>query len=241
MRKLIAHQCCYQLTAVKTRYPLTSITWPYRGLRCLPIQIEYFLKVSADKLLVFKWSQAHFLKFIWNMLCLCHYGPALLTFLFQTDIGRENSASCLKIQAGKTDAFHFSHHGHAPRPIFMLWLVKIWQVSSCGKFMQHLGTCLLWQLRLTKFCVDPWCFQLSFSSWCTKWNTAAINSLLLFMAAGLFIEFLVEKCAACQSRKSDFGRNRFCFSPCWMRKRIIKAQAILALLDSFQELHLETW
>ena len=47
------------------------------------------------------------------MLCLCHYGPALLTFLFQTDIGRENSASCLKIQAGKTDAFHFSHHSHA--------------------------------------------------------------------------------------------------------------------------------
>ena len=25
----------------------------------------------------------------------------------------------------------------------MLWLVKIWQVSSCGEFMQHLETCLL--------------------------------------------------------------------------------------------------
>ena len=25
----------------------------------------------------------------------------------------------------------------------MLWLVKIWQVSSCGKFMQRLETCLL--------------------------------------------------------------------------------------------------
>ena len=59
--------------------------------------------------------------------------------------------------------------------------------------------------------------------------------------AGLFIEFLVEKCATFQSRKSDFGWHRFCLSPCWMRKRIIKAQAILALLDSFQELHLEIW
>ena len=39
---LIAHQCCDQLTAVKTRYPLTSITWPYRGLRCRPIEVEYF-------------------------------------------------------------------------------------------------------------------------------------------------------------------------------------------------------
>ena len=37
---LIAHQCCDQLTAVKTRYLLTSITWPYRGLRCRPIQVE---------------------------------------------------------------------------------------------------------------------------------------------------------------------------------------------------------
>ena len=38
-----------------------------------------------------------------------------------------------------------------------------------------------------------------------------------------------------------FRMALFCFSPCWMRTRIIKAQAILALLDSFQELHLEIW
>ena len=46
------------------------------------------------------------------MLCLGHYGPVLLTFWFQTDLGRENSANYLKMQAGKTDAFHFSHHSH---------------------------------------------------------------------------------------------------------------------------------
>ena len=46
------------------------------------------------------------------MLCLCHYGPALLTFWFQTDLGRKNSANYLKMQAGKTDAFQFSHHSH---------------------------------------------------------------------------------------------------------------------------------
>ena len=34
-----------QLTAVKTRYPLTYFTWPYRGLRCRPIEVEYFLEV----------------------------------------------------------------------------------------------------------------------------------------------------------------------------------------------------
>ena len=41
----IAHQCCDQLTAVKTGYPLTSITWPYRGLRCRPIEVEYLFEV----------------------------------------------------------------------------------------------------------------------------------------------------------------------------------------------------
>ena len=147
--------------------------------------------------------------------------PALLIFWFQTDLGLENSASHLKIQAGKTEAFHFSQHSHAlitlyDRRIFMLWLVKIWQVSSCRKFIQHPETCLLWQLKLTEFFVNLWCFLLSFSAGCIKWNTAAINSLLSFMA-GLFIEFLVEKCAACQSWKFDFGWHRFRFSPCCMR------------------------
>ena len=42
------------------------------------------------------------------MLCLCPYGPALLRFWFQTDLGRENSPRFLKIQVGKT----FSYHGH---------------------------------------------------------------------------------------------------------------------------------
>ena len=65
------------------------------------------------------------------------------------------------LQAGKTVAYDFSHHGHALRPIFMLWLVKISQVSSCGKFMQHLESCLL--------CIDSWRWQ-SFVSTCDVFN-----------------------------------------------------------------------
>ena len=57
--------------------------------------------------------------------------------------------------------------------------------------------------------------------------------------ASLFIGFLVEEYVACQSGKSDFGLHLFCFSPCLMRKRVEKSEAIQALLDSFQELHLE--
>ena len=51
---------------------------------------------------------------------------------------RENR--CFSLFSGQ------SRFGQAPRPIFMPWLVKIWQVSSCGKFIQHLETCLLQQL-----------------------------------------------------------------------------------------------
>ena len=59
------------------------------------------------------------------MLCLCHYGPALLRFLFQTDLGRENSASFFKSTEGEDLFFPWLRVDHALRPIFMLCLVKI--------------------------------------------------------------------------------------------------------------------
>ena len=164
-RKLIAHQCCDQLTAVKTRYPLTSITWPYRELRCRPIQVEYFLKLSADKLLVFRWSQAqvYFLKFIWNMLCLCHYGLALLTFWFQTDLGRENSASCLKMQEGKTDGFHFSQDSHALVTLHVQFLCPDW--SKFGRWVHAENSYNIVKL----VCFNSWSWQ-SFVSTCDVLN-----------------------------------------------------------------------
>ena len=142
--KLIAYQCCDQLTAVKTGHPLTSITWPYRGLKCPPIEVEYFFEVIRWQITTFKWSQAQvyfFQGFISNMLCLCHYGPALLGFWFQTGLGSENSASFFKSAGGEDLILPWSRAGHALRPIFILWLVKIWQVSSCGQIMQHLESC----------------------------------------------------------------------------------------------------
>ena len=57
------------------------------------------------------------------MLCLCHSGPTLLGFWLQTDLGRKNSASCLKIQAGKT----FSYHGHALVTLYVQFYALIGQ------------------------------------------------------------------------------------------------------------------
>ena len=120
-----------------------------------------FFEVIRWQINSFKWSQARVYFFQWftsNMLCLCHYGSALLGFWFQSDLGRENSASFLKVRVGKT----FSYHGHALITLYVQFLcsalVKIWQLSSCGKGMQHLESCLLWQLKLTEFCVNLWCF-----------------------------------------------------------------------------------
>ena len=50
--------------------------------------------------------------------------------------------------------------------------------------------------------------------------------------AGLFIGFLVEKCVACQ-RQNPFRMASFWFFT------FFKSQAMLALLDSFQELYLK--
>ena len=102
-------------------------------------------------------SSWFFFSFIWNMFCF---------FATQLKILIANWPRTWKfsplLQAGKTVAFGFFSQwwrvGHALRPFFMLWLVKIWQVSSCGKFTQHLESCLLWQLKLTEFCVNLWCF-----------------------------------------------------------------------------------
>ena len=90
-RKLIAHQCCDQLTAVKTGHPLTSITWPYRGLKCRRLEVEYFWSYPLTNY-QFQMIAGSSLFFPMIYICLCHYGPALLGFWFQTDLESENSA-----------------------------------------------------------------------------------------------------------------------------------------------------
>ena len=127
---------------------------------------------------------------------------------------------------------------HALRPSNFYALIG---ENLTGEFMQKIYTASWNLFTLTAEADRVFCqlvvILLSFSTGCIKWNTAAINSLLLFMA-GLFIEFLVEKCAACQSWKSDFGWHRSSFFTLLDAGWTV-LQAILVLLDSFQGLHLE--
>ena len=47
--------CFDQLTPAKTRYPLTSFTWPYRGLKLGAHRVQLFLILTAYQVLVFDW------------------------------------------------------------------------------------------------------------------------------------------------------------------------------------------
>ena len=145
-----------------------------------------FFEVIRWQITGFKWSQAQvyfFQWFIWNMLCLCHYGPALLRFWFQTDLGRENSASFLKIQAGKT----FSYHGHALVTLYVQFLCSDWSKFDWWVHAENL--CSIWKVvpfdslrwSLQSFVSTCDVFNFLFSTGCTKWNTAALKSLLCLL------------------------------------------------------------
>ena len=114
------YQCFDQLTAVKTGYPLTSITWPYRGLRCRPIEV----KLSADKLLVCKWSQAQVIFFLKVHMKYVVYFCRTIKILI-SNWPRTRKFSQL-LQAGKTVAFDFAHYDHALVALFVEFLCCDW-------------------------------------------------------------------------------------------------------------------
>ena len=76
-----------------------------------------------------------------------------------------------------------SRVGHALRPIFMLWLVKIWQVSSCGKFCSILK--LVYFAEADRVLCQLVMFLTVFFHWMYKWlvcllvfwlkNTSLVN------------------------------------------------------------------
>ena len=61
-----------------------------------------------------------------------------------------------------------------------------------------------------------------------------LSRVLCYSWLVCLLSFCLRNTSLWQSRKSDFGWHRFCFSPCLMRKTVEKSEAILALLDSFQ-------
>ena len=225
-----------------------GVCWPESpdrvvGSRVDPSRSSNFLKLSVDKLLVFKWSQANFLKFIWNMLCLCDYGPVVLTFWFQTDLERENSATYLKIQAGKTDASHFSHHSHALVTLHVQFLCSDW--SKFDRWVHAENLCSI--LKLVYF--DSWSWQ-SFVSTCDVFNCLfpldvqneiqLLSRVFSYSWLVCLLVFWFRDASLVKVGNPTSDGIVFVFNLAWcVLKRVQNSQAILASLDSVQELHLE--
>ena len=160
----IAHQCYDQLTAVRTGYQLSSITWPYRGLRCCPFEVEYVFEVIRWQVTSFQMIASSSLFFLIHMkhvvFCMCRTIKMLIS-----NWPRRK----LKIQpvfTGGEDvlvAFDFSHQGHALVTFCVQFLCSDWSKFDSWVHAENLCsilklTCLFWQLKLTEFCVNLWCF-----------------------------------------------------------------------------------
>ena len=120
------------------------IRWPVSpdciaGSGIDPLSSNTFFEIIRWQINIFQMiAGSSFLKRMWNKLC---SWDAQLKCWFQTDLEVSDAKIQPAFTCGEGSRFWFfspwSRVGHAVRPIFMLWLVKIWQMSSCGKCMQH--------------------------------------------------------------------------------------------------------
>ena len=224
------------MTAVKTGFPPTSITWPYRGLRCRPIEVEHFFKLE-----VIRWQVTSFQMITGSGLVFLKIHMKYVMFMCRTSKSlisnwpRTWKFSQL-LQAGKTVSclwLFLSHLSHALVTLYFQFLCSDW--SKFDRWVHVENLCSILKL----FYFESWSWQ-SFVSTCDVlyclfyWNYKmkfiCYQESLLIMAS-LFVGFLVGKYVACQSRKSDFGWRRFCFWPSLMRKLSGAASQMVSLSD----------
>ena len=236
--RIIAWPCCGELTAVKTGYPLTSITWPYRGLRSWLIEFACFLKLSVDKLVVFKWSQAGFnclnaqeIKCVYER----HYENFDFKLTSDAEIqtvftNREVKGSWLCLAWSRSTSN------------FYLQLVKIWQVFTWKIYAASRNVFIdswSWQSFVSSYdvfyCIFPLDvqneIQLLSRFFCCSW-------LVCLLGFWLRIPPLVEVIGF-RFRMVSFLKWAYSTWPCLMLEKVEESKAILALLDGLQELHLD--
>ena len=132
-----------------------GICWPVSldriaGSGVDPSRSSIFLKLSADKLLVFKWSQAQVYFFLIHMkyvVFMCRTIKILIS-----NWPRTRKFSQL-LQAGKTVAFDFAHHGHALVTLYVQFLCSDW--SKFDRWVHVENLCSI--LNLVYF--DSWSWQ----------------------------------------------------------------------------------
>ena len=151
MHTSIGHQCCDQLTAVKTGYPLTSIFYRIAGSGVDPLRWSVFEVIC--------WQVTSFQMIAGSSF----FNPYQICCVFVPHNFDLKLASDAKIQARKTVAFDFVHHGHALVTLYVQFLC-----SDCSKFDRWVhaeNLCSI--LNLVYF--DSWGWQ-SFVSTCDVFN-----------------------------------------------------------------------
>ena len=159
MHTSIGHQCYDQLTAVKTGYPLTNITCPYRRLRCWPIDVKYIFEVIRWQVTSFQMIAGTSLICFLNSYEICLvFVPHNQNFV-KTDLGCENSASYYRQgrQLLLTFLAMFTRWSRSTSNFFAL----IGQ-NLTGELMRKIyaASWILFTLtvKLREFCVNLWCF-----------------------------------------------------------------------------------
>ena len=214
----------------KTGYPLISITYSYRGLRCRPIEVKYFLKLSANKLLLFKWSQAqvYFSIHMKYVVFMCRTIKILIS-----NWPRTRKLSHL-LQAGKTVAFDFAQHGHALGTLYFHFFCSDW--SKFDRWVHAKNLCSI--LNLVYF--DSWSWQ-SFVSTCDVFNSLFpldVQNEIQLLSGVFCYSWLIGFWLRNTSLVKVGNGIVFFFHLAWC-VRVEKSEAIQALLDTFHELHLD--
>ena len=185
---------------------LTSITWPSRGLKCRPIEVEYFFEVIRWQITSFKWSQAQvyfFQWFVWSMLCLSLWLHTVKILI--SNWPRTRKFSHLFRNKGGEDLFlPWSRVGHALVTLYVQFLYSDW--SKCDRWVHAENLCSI--LKVVYFYSKSW---QSFVSTCDVFNCRNLfpldvqNEIQLLSRVFCYpwlvclLGFLVEKCVACQN------------------------------------------
>ena len=154
----------YRLTVSRAQ---VSTHWVRLFFEVIRWQVATFQMIAG--------SSSIFLKCIWNKLC---SWAALLKFWFRTDLGRENSTGFY--MQGRQSLLTFLTVTRWSRSTSNFY-VLIGQ-NLTGEFMRKIyaasGNLLTDSWSWQSFVSSCYVLNLSFSTCCTKWNTAAIKIVL---------------------------------------------------------------
>ena len=128
--------------------------------------------------------------------------------------------------------FSLSRVDHPLRPIFVFWLVKIWQVSSCRKFMQRLETCL--QSFVSSCDVLNCVFYLVYKMKYSCYQDCSVIHVWFVYCAFCWQMHCLSKSLEIRFRMASFSKTSLLTCLCLRHKRVEKSQAILEHLMTFR-------